>query len=148
MTPLTTSQTTCHTDTGRLTNNSLTKITHKPEVNHLPYNTSISTPNPSHKNRPSKKRRNSNAHNISTCLNNCYTSAQDNIVNLSNITLTIPQITALSKGMSYVSTTEQATPVGNAKNFACHTKIQYLKFLRLNLPRKWKTDQQILMQQS
>ena len=97
---------------------------------------------PTQINRPSSKSRPS--HDSSTCLNpNCYPCAQDNIVNLSGITLTKPQITILSKGLSFVPTANHISPrelIKNINDFAQHTKTQYLRYQKATLSSKRKRD--------
>ena len=96
------------------------------------------------KNRPSKINRQSHAHDKTTCSNaDCFTCAKDNIVNLSNITLTRPQITALSKGLSFIPTAKEISPrelIKNVDDFAQHTRTQYLRFQKSTQHSKRKRD--------
>ena len=92
-----------------------------------------------HKNRKSLRTRNKNkeTHTPEQCTaHNCYDCAVNNIVNLSDIQLTKTQILLLNRGLSFVPTADNATPVEIIKEFDIFANKAKRKLrLMVNPPR-------------
>jgi len=124
---------------------------HQTERQNESNNEQLIMPDPTNKmithkitNRKSLKQRKTKQqqHSPEFCINsNCYKCAKDNVVNLSNVELTKPQILLLSKGLSFVPTTKDSSPkeiLNDFNSFTAKTKNKLRQLI--NPPRPPRPD--------
>ena len=114
-----------------------TTIESTPSERELTRSTTVDKSPPKH-NRQSYRTRKKimmQNHTPDNCVNpNCYSCAVDNIVNLSNIQLSKAQTMVLSKGLSFVPTADNATPMEIIKDFNIFTNKANRKLIRMKNP--------------
>ena len=98
--------------------------------------TTTNSSSPKHNRKSySARRKIKQNHTPDNCVNpNCYNCAANNIVNLSKFPLSKAQTIVLSKGLSFIPTTDNATPMEIMKDFNTFTNKAKQKLTRMMNP--------------